>query len=203
MRKALKRIVICLLLCTSAWCAALIADHNILKDEIIRLHVVANSDREEDQQMKLLVRDAVLKGLEKDLNELADADTAREYLQDNLPKIQRIATDTLKKAGCLSDVRVKIGRECFDTREYETFTLPAGIYDALRITIGEGNGKNWWCVVFPSLCIPASSESFLDVAASSGFSEALSYTLAGEENYKLRFLCLDAIGKLENMLRAG
>ena len=89
-------------------------------------------------------------------------------------------------------------KEVFDTRVYDTFTLPAGVYEALRITIGSGEGKNWWCVVFPTLCVPATSEGFEDVAAGAGFPESLTKSLEGE--YEIRFYLLDLLGKLEGYL---
>jgi stage II sporulation protein R len=91
-------------------------------------------------------------------------------------------------------------KEAFDKRVYDTFTLPAGIYNALLIVIGDGQGKNWWCVVFPSLCIPAASETFADTAAGAGFPETLNRALTGDNGYELRFAVLDVLGNLENIL---
>ena len=85
----------------------------------------------------------------------------------------------------------------------DTFTLPAGIYEALRITIGEGEGHNWWCVAFPSLCLSATSEEFADKAAGAGFPDSLTGALDGEEKYEVRFFLLDALGELEKFLYAG
>ena len=92
-------------------------------------------------------------------------------------------------------------REEFGKRVYDTFTLPAGVYDTLRITIGEGEGHNWWCVVFPSLCLPATSEGFAEAASCAGFPEELTAALEGEEGYEIRFYFLDLIGRIENLLR--
>ena len=88
-----------------------------------------------------------------------------------------------------------LDKEVFDTRYYDTFTLPAGVYEALRITIGEGEGKNWWCVGFPTLCLPATSEGFEDVAAGAGFPDTLTAALEGERGYRVRFILLDLLGK--------
>ena len=98
---------------------------------------------------------------------------------------------------------VTLCKEAFDTRYYDTFTLPAGIYEALRITIGEGEGHNWWCVAFPSLCLSATSEEFADKAAGAGFPDSLTGALDGEEKYEVRFFLLDALGELEKFLYAG
>ena len=86
---------------------------------------------------------------------------------------------------------------------YDPFPLPAGIYEALRITIGEGEGHNWWCVAFPSLCLSATSEEFADKAAGAGFPDSLTGALDGEEKYEVRFFLLDALGELEKFLYAG
>lgn len=198
MRKLLKRVILCLTLAVFLWCGKLLADKLWLRENIIRLHVVANSDSEVDQNIKLQVRDAVIASLEKELENISNVETAKAYLQENLPKLERIANETLALAGFDGKAAATLCKEAFDTRYYDTFTLPAGVYDALRITIGEGAGKNWWCVVFPSLCIPATSQGFGEMAVGAGFSEVLSDTLSGEEGYEVRFYLLDVIGRLEN-----
>ena len=203
MRKLMRRIGFCFLLAALIWCGTLLADRQRLNEELIRLHVVANSDSETDQAIKLQVRDAVTKSLEKELANVADVEQAKAYLQENLSKIQKVANEALKAAGCDLEAVVTLCQETFDTRYYDTFTLPAGVYEALRITIGEGEGKNWWCVVFPSLCIPATTDGFEAAAAGAGFPEALNNALTGEEGYEVRFFLLDALGKLENIFFKG
>ena len=200
MVKALNRVAVCLFLVIIFWCGTLISDMQRLHRDVIRLHVVANSDSVEDQQYKVLVKDAVTSSLQKDLRNMMDVSQAKQYLQEKLPYIQTIAEDTLKALECTDDVAVSLCTEAFGTREYDTFTLPAGIYNALRIVIGDGQGKNWWCVVFPSLCLPAAAETFADTAAGAGFPETLNCALTGENGYELRFAVLDALGKLENIL---
>lgn len=203
MQKLLKQTILCFSLAVFAWCGTLLADRMALNDKVIRFHVVANSDEAEDQSIKLKVRDAVIASIQKDLQGVADMDTAKQYLQENLPRIEAIANETLEAAGVDCRAVVSLCREAFDTRTYDTFTMPAGVYEALRIVIGEGNGKNWWCVVFPSLCLPAASEDFDDVAAGAGFSASLSGAMTGEAGCELRFFLLDALGELENNLFAG
>ena len=203
MLKALKRISICLLCVCVVWLGMLLGDRQKLRQELIRLHVVAASDSEEDQNLKLQVRDAVIRDLRDAMEDVADASQARAYLQEQLPKLQTLAEETLRAAGCYEKVTVSLGTEEFTTRIYDTFTLPAGVYESLRIIIGQGEGHNWWCVVFPTLCLPATSEGFEDVAAGAGFSEELTGTLEGEEKYEVRFYLLDALGRLENFLHAG
>lgn len=203
MKKIIGRIGICLLLAAFFWAGALISDRQRLNRELIRLHVVANSDSQEDQYRKLLVRDAVTKSIQHEMQNVANVEEARQYLQKNLPFIQKVADHTLKAMGCDDSVVVSLCKEAFDTRMYDTFTLPAGVYHALRIVIGEGAGRNWWCVVFPSLCIPAASDTFQDTAAGAGFPETLTSTLQEEDGYELRFAVLDLMGKMENILFPG
>lgn len=200
MGKLMRRVGFCFLLAALIWCGTLLADREQLNEGLIRLHVVANSDREEDQSIKLQVRDAVVDSLRSAMEDVADVEQAKAYLQDNLPKIQKIANDTLASLGCTEEAVVTLCQEAFDTRCYDTFTLPAGVYEALRITIGAGEGKNWWCVVFPTFCVPATSEGFEDVAAGAGFPDSLNSALTGEEGYEVRFFLLDALGKLENLI---
>ena len=150
--------------------------------------------------MKLRVRDAVTEYLRQAMADITDVELAKQYIQENLPKIQTVANETLQALGCDPNAVATFCREEFDKRVYDTFTLPAGVYDALRITIGEGEGHNWWCVVFPSLCFSATAEEVEAVAAGAGFSGALTGAITGQEEYELRFFLLDALGELENLL---
>ena len=200
MKKMIKCVFACALLAAFVWCGTVIADRQRLNEELIRLHVVANSDRVEDQELKLLVRDAIITSLRQALADVRDTEQAKEYLQENLPKLQELANKTLDAAGSAQQAVVTLCREGFPTRQYNTFSLPAGIYEALRVTIGDGAGKNWWCVVFPSLCVPQTSQGFRDTAAGAGFPDALSGALTGEEPYQIRFYLLDKLGELEKFL---
>ena len=192
------RIFVCFLAVCVVYAAALIADRETLKRELVRLHVVAASDSPEDQAIKLRVRDAVLESLGYALRDVTDIEQAKVYIEDNLPKIEAVANEVLAAAGCGDVAAVSLQVEEFAARIYDTFSLPAGLYDALRITIGPGEGRNWWCVVFPSLCIPATSQGFADVAAGAGFSDGLTDSLTGE--YEVRFFLLDLLGQIENYL---
>ena len=200
MKKMVKCVFACALLAAFVWCGTVIADRQRLNEVLIRLHVVANSDRVEDQELKLLVRDAIITSLRQALADVRDTEQAKEYLQENLPKLQELANKTLDAAGSAQQAVVTLCGEGFPTRQYDTFSLPAGIYEALRVTIGDGAGKNWWCVVFPSLCVPQTSQGFSDTAAGAGFPDALSGALTGEEPYQIRFYLLDKLGELEKFL---
>ena len=203
MRKLIQNVGVCLVIVACFWFWDLLHNKEQLRRNLIRFHVVANSDSEWDQSVKLQVRDAVIGSLQKELNALGDMEAAKVYLTENLPKIQKIANETLETLGVEQEAVVSLCREAFRKREYETFSLPAGVYESLRIVIGEGQGHNWWCVVFPSLCLPATTEGFEEVAAGAGFSEDLQNTLAEEEGYEVRFFFLDALGSLENIFFEG
>lgn len=129
-----------------------------LPQNVIRLHVVANSNRPEDQTVKLKVRDALLAEAAHwygDAETLTDANFA---LCTHLQSITRAANDTLEQNGFTPAARAQVTDMFFPTRYYGDCALPAGTYRTLRVTIGEGKGKNWWCVVFPALCLPAAGE---------------------------------------------
>jgi stage II sporulation protein R len=197
MRKLIRRVVLCSCVAACVWGWTILADREKLNEELIRLHVVAASDSAEDQAVKLRVRDAVVESLQDAMADVGDIGEARAYIQENLPKIQQTANDCLHALGYEGNAVATLKEEIFDTRYYDTFTLPAGVYEALRITIGEGQGKNWWCVVFPTLCIPATSEGFGDVAAGAGFPDTLTAALEGKDGYEIRFFLLDWLGKRE------
>lgn len=201
MKKLCKRVLVCFLIAAFFWCGSLIMDRQKLRSELIRLHVVGASDSQEDQAVKLQVKDAVTNYLRSAMADISDVEKAKEYLQDNLPKIQNVANEALTALGVEPDAVVTFCEEEFGKRVYDTFALPAGVYDSLRITIGEGAGKNWWCVVFPSLCFSATSEELDAVAAGAGFSEALTGAITGEQGYEVRFYLLDLLGRLENLVR--
>ena len=203
MGKNLKRIGICLLAVALVWAVMLVKDKQTLRNELIRLHVVAASDCPKDQALKLRVKDAVVESLQENMAHLADMEQAKAYLQENLPKIEVLANRVLQEAGCGDVATVSLQLEEFAALYYDTFTLPAGIYESLRITIGPGEGKNWWCVVFPTLCVGATVEEFEESAQCAGFSDALTGALSGEEPYEVRFFVLDALGRLENFLHKG
>ena len=129
-----------------------------LADKVVRLHVLANSDSEEDQALKLRVRDAVLERTETLLEQSADRREAEGLLRGELLERERIAAEKIAAAGYDYPVTAELTDTEFPTREYDGFTLPAGKYLALRVVIGEGAGRNWWCVVFPPLCAAASAD---------------------------------------------
>lgn len=189
-----------LLLLALVWLGTVIADRQRLNEGLIRLHVVAASDSVEDQALKLQVRDAVVDQLQEKMLRLPDVDSAKTYLLDQLDELERTAEEVLASAGVTDRATVTLAKESFPTRDYDTFSLPAGVYDSLRITIGDGGGENWWCVVFPSLCLSATTEGFADTAAGAGFPDSLTGALERNGDYEIRFFFLDCLGWLENLV---
>ena len=198
MMKKVYLVLICLLLAAAVWFATVISDRQQLNENVIRLHVVANSDSGEDQRVKLLVRDEINSQLATSMEELSTPEEALAYLREHLSQLEEAANAVLEEEGFPQRAVVTLQKEAFSTRHYDTFSLPAGVYNALRVTIGDGAGQNWWCVVFPRLCLPATSESFSDTAAGAGFQQPLTGALQQESGYEVRFFLLDWLGWLEN-----
>lgn len=198
MKKICKRLLFLVVLVSCFYTGALLADKQTLREELIRLHVVAASDSAEDQAVKLQVRDAVIDSLRQALADAADMAQAKAYIESHLPQIEAAANRVLRELGVEDSATVTFLEEAFPLRQYDTFSLPSGIYESLRITIGDGQGKNWWCVVFPSLCFQSTSADVEDVAAGAGFSDGLSNAVTRQEGYQIRFFFLDLLGKIEN-----
>ncbi len=166
-------------------------EQDALAQKVIRLHVVANSDSAEDQALKLKVRDAVLREGALRLTGL-DRDQALEALTQALPELGQVAADTVAGEGYDYPVRVTLGEDAFPTKRYEDFALPAGDYTALRVELGEGSGQNWWCVVFPPLCLGSVSETATETLAESGLTEDQVSLVTGEtEGYVVKFRAME------------
>lgn len=165
--------------------AALQQEQQTMAEKLIRLHVTAHSDTDHDQAVKLRVRDAVL--------EVTDG-LSREQLAESLPQIRAAARDCLRALGESHPVEVTLGYEHFPTRLYDSFSLPAGVYETLRVQIGDGAGHNWWCVAFPSLCLRASMEEMQEAAVSAGFQqEELKLITEDGGKYILKFKLLEVL----------
>lgn len=169
-----------------------------LSEKLIRLHVVANSDEPDDQAVKLLVRDAVLQEASRALQDAADPEAA---LLSALPALTRAANETLSLQGSSDTAAVSLRRELFPTRAYDTFRLPAGVYRSLRVTIGKGEGHNWWCVVFPALCLPASSEELTEACFAAGLTEGEVAVLTQDtQTVELAFKTLELLSELKKII---
>lgn len=165
-----------------------------LADKVVRLHVLANSDSEEDQALKLRVRDRVLERATELLEQSADRQEAEALLRGNLLELENLAAEEIAAAGYDYPVTAELTDTTFPTREYDGFTLPAGEYLALRIVIGEGAGQNWWCVVFPPLCMAATTEEFAGSAETAGLTEEeVSLITQESEGYVVRLKIIELV----------
>ena len=171
-----------------------------LEQEVIRLHILADSDSTADQTDKLLVRDAVLALAAEQLPYDADAEAVCAALRASLPEIQQTAERTLREAGCTDPVRVSLGRTAFPARSYGRYTLPAGDYRALRIEIGSAAGQNWWCVMYPSLCIPAAEAQPPEECLSAEARDLAEHPEAFELRLKCADVCRAAVRLLHTQL---
>ena len=167
-------------------------------DAVIRLHVLAHSDSEEDQALKMQVRDAVLELASGALEGCRDRDQAQQRLQQMLPALTEAAEKTLRQAGSDQEVRVTLTRESYPTRNYESFCFPAGEYLSLRVMLGQAQGQNFWCVLFPPLCMSAATvdreeaeEEFIAVGLNRDQYSVITQTENGK--YKLRFKILELL----------
>ena len=167
--------------------AAALRRQDDLQQKMIRLHVVANSDSERDQALKLQVRDKVLRFTEQTMRSAESREAANEALRASLPEIERMAEDTLLESGCVDSVEARLEPAEFPLKSYDGFRLPAGEYMALRVLIGEAEGQNWWCVVFPPLCTAAACQ-WQDAGRAAGLEEDdLSLMAEEDAGYELRF----------------
>lgn len=130
-----------------------------IRQEVLRLHVIANSDEDYDQELKLKVRDALLTSGESVFSGSEDIISAESRIADKKDILQYTAEETVKNSGFDYDVQIELARSYFPTKTYGELTLPAGYYKAVRVIIGEGKGKNWWCIMFPPLCLPAATDN--------------------------------------------
>ena len=166
-----------------------------IREDCFRLHIIANSDTEKDQRLKLHVRDSILRDTAKLFSKAKDKNEAIELCKKEEKAIRKYAEDAINKMGYDYDVRIETAKTFFPTRTYEKYTLPAGKYDALKIIIGEGKGKNWWCVMFPSLCLPTfiKRDKLSDV-----LNEDEIRLIEKNPKYEIRFWIVEKIQKLKN-----
>ncbi len=167
-------------------------------DSVIRLHVLANSDSEEDQALKLEVRDAVLARTEVLLDGVPSREAARQTLEENLGVLEAVAEQTLLQKGAPNTVRVTLSEEEYPRRTYESAALPAGEYLSLRVMIGEAEGQNWWCVLFPPMCLSAASAERESACLAAGLTEGQYRFITGSDGtgYRVRFKLVEMVGAL-------
>ena len=165
---------------------------------VLRLHVLANSDSEEDQALKLKVRDAVLEKSSALLKNITTREAAEKIISQNLYILEKAALDTIISEGYDYPVSIELSEEEYPTKNYESCSFPAGRYLSLRIKIGEAKGQNWWCVLFPPLCLSAATDK--DAFTSVGITDS-QYQIITESNkpkYKIKFKILESFSEVVN-----
>jgi len=184
-------VTLCFLLLSGVWAEG---RQTSIAGSLVRLHVLAVSDAPEEQAVKLRVRDAVLSLLAPKLAGVQNADEAGEVLADSLPLIRAAA----EQAAEGRPVRVSLGEERYPTRNYAGFSLPAGRYRSLRVVLGEGQGHNWWCVVFPPVCLSAAEKETMQPVMNPD-----DYALiTREDGWEIRFRIVELWGELLNSLES-
>ena len=153
-------------------------------EDTVRLHILASSDTREDQELKLAVRDAVLLEYKDELSIFESVEGAKECLENKLPEIERFTDATVRSLGYDYKTKVTLSEEWYETRDYGDFSLPMGYYTSLRIIIGEGEGQNWWCVMYPPLCLDAATTE-------SSYTEAEELLIS--QKYSVKFKILELI----------
>lgn len=169
-----------------------------ISDKVLRLHIIANSDSFEDQSLKLKVRDRILKDFGVEASKVNNMDDAEILVQENLERIKFSAQDEILRNGFNYDVNVELINMHFNTRVYTDVTLPAGNYDALRVTIGEAKGKNWWCVMFPPMCLPA-AERKREISEVLDESESKIVTNFGD--YQIEFKIVEIFSQVKDFVQ--
>lgn len=167
-----------------------------ISDQVFRLHILANSDSAEDQQLKLKVRDEILKKGEKVFASSNSLEETIELCKNNIALFQQTAEQCLKDNGSNYDVKVYVDKEYFNTREYDEITLPSGIYNALKIEIGQGKGHNWWCVMFPAICL----SSVTDDELNKYLSEDEQKLVNSDSKYEVRFKIVEIYEKVKSKI---
>ena len=160
-----------------------------IRQNILRLHVIANSDSTKDQNLKYTVRDELLKSGSFTVQNSKTKQQATKSISDNLEFLRQKAQQKVYEQGFGYDVTVEVAKSYFPTRQYEDITLPAGYYDAVKVIIGEGKGQNWWCVMFPCLCLPAATKD--SVKPEDILDEEQLQIIKDKNRYEVRFWLLE------------
>lgn len=168
-----------------------------LRSGVLRLHILANSDSKEDQSLKLKVRDRILEVSSKNLSKVNDINEAIEIAKTQIESITEEANKVIKSEGYDYTVSANIEKNFFTNRVYDDFTLPAGVYNSLTVRIGEAQGHNWWCVVYPGVCLPAAEKGELKRSVSKSSSKVAE----NADNYKVRFKTVEIYEKIKNKIQ--
>lgn len=186
--------------CTLLTGVCLDREQTDLAESVIRLHVIANSDTQEDQALKLLVRDRVLERAQELYSRSDGVEQALEKLERSLYLLAQAGREVVEEQGYDYPVSASLEQTWFPTKSYEDFSLPAGNYTALRIVIGEGDGQNWWCVVFPPLCLGSVSQTVDEAYQAGSFTEEQVALITGEsEGYVVKFKAMELWEQLKQL----
>lgn len=188
----------------STYTYSLATQKNISR-QVIRFHILANSDSEEDQALKLKIKDKILKEYSQQLSDSKSIDETRNMLYENMNGIRQLALTEVRKNGYSYNVNVYMARDYFPTKVYGDVSLPAGVYEALRVEIGNGGGHNWWCVMFPPLCYVDVTQKQVPVEDKMMLKNILDdseYQLITENttNVKVRFKIVEIWNEVRNNL---
>lgn len=168
-----------------------------IRSDVLRLHVIANSDTSVDQNLKLRLRDYILQEGKDIFNGSVNVENAVEKIEPVLPELEKSAKAFVNQVGFDYDVKISLSNEYFTTRTYETVTLPAGKYLALRVVIGSGEGHNWWCVMFPPMCVPAADKKD---EIENVFSEKEIKLVESKPKYEPRFKVVEIYEQLKEII---
>ena len=183
-------------------CTYFTASAQTVREDVVRLHVLANSDSEEDQKIKLKVRDALLEANASILSDSVTTENAMEHFEKSEAILLQTAKDVLKENGVNYDVEIYLAEEYFETRTYDTLTFPAGQYTALKVVLGKGEGKNWWCVMFPPLCVPAADGVEANKSTADYLTEGGNKIVNGGNKYIVKFKFLEIYEELRDKFNA-
>ena len=197
-KKAVSISLVISIIFAAVWNIAAFANEcNEIRSECVRLHILANSDSQRDQDIKLIVRDEILKHSNEIFPGNINPKNAKEIIEPKLHLIEEMVNKVLKENNASYKCTAKIDYEYFSTREYENeITLPAGRYIALIINLGKAEGKNWWCVLFPSLCLPAADKNTPKIE--DVFSDKQAQIVSNSKNYVIKFKIVEIIEELKN-----
>ncbi len=167
-----------------------------IREKMLRMHVIANSDSYEDQQLKLKVRDAVLSAGKEVFDGSITSKEAEEKITPHIDYLEKVASETIKQEGFDYSVKITVQNEYFNTRTYDnSVTLPAGYYTSVKVIIGEGKGQNWWCVMFPPMCLPT---AVAECEISDVLTEDETKIVTETEKYKFRFKIVEILEEIFN-----
>ena len=179
-------------------CFGFVSKCESINNKILRLHILANSNSRDDQLLKLRIRDSILNFLRDMLKSTKNKEETEQILRQNIGQLKLIAEGEVKSSGHSYPINIDLKKSYFPTKQYGETTLPAGNYDALRILIGDANGKNWWCVMFPALCLGAAAtgtkiEDVLDTQENA--------IVKNVSKYQLKFKLVECFYEVKNWLK--